>query len=166
MGCGGARGDADRRAALRTAAHVDARRRRPQRLPPGWLRGAHEQEQRAREPRSLDPGAGHVPAAAGLHELDLRETALGEHPPEIVGAVVEDRHLAHALVAKLANWPLEPVPSREAGDDRPVLGADLAHTAQERLGVREIIEEAETEDDVESAFAPRSPSVSCPRTDS
>ena len=88
-----------------------------------------------------------MPAAAGLHELDLRETALGEHPPEIVGAVVEDRHVAHALVAKLANWPLEPVPSREAGDDRPVLGADLAHTAQERLGVREIIEEAETEDD-------------------
>src|SRR6185295_10398980 len=48
MGCGGARGNADRRAALRTAAHVDARRRGLERLPPGRLRRAHEQEQRDR----------------------------------------------------------------------------------------------------------------------
>src|SRR5207248_9013718 len=39
--------DADHRAALRTPAHLDARRGRAERLPPGRLRHADEQEQLA-----------------------------------------------------------------------------------------------------------------------
>src|SRR5579884_473078 len=72
-GRGIARRDADRCAAVRAAAHVDARRRRGKRLPTGRFRRTHEQEQRDRGARGrLVPELLRVRAAVDpLQPLDL-----------------------------------------------------------------------------------------------
>jgi hypothetical protein len=95
----------------------------------------------------LDRGAHDEAAAARLRELDPREAALAEHAAEPLGGVVEDRHLPDDLVAEPADRALEPVPGGEARDDGS--GAELSHPPRERLGVGQVVEEAQPEHDLE-----------------
>ena len=80
-------------------------------------------------------------------QLDARKAGVREHLPQAAASVIEDRAVVDHLVAKLADRPLRPRPARKARDDRA--GAQLADSTYVRVGVLDVVEVTEREDDVE-----------------
>src|SRR3954451_19063890 len=95
----------------------------------------------------LPEGPYEVAAARCCDDVDAAEAARTEHRPEAALGVVEDRAVVDDLVAELAHRPFEPGPLREARDH--LARAQLVHPAREVLRVRDVVEEAEGEHDVE-----------------
>src|SRR4051794_36046158 len=100
-----------------------------------------------RAPDALPEGANEVAAARCSDHVDAAEAARPEHRPQAALGVVEDRAVVDDLVAQLPHRPLEPRPLREARDYLP--RAQLVHPPREVLRVRDVVEEAEGEYDVE-----------------
>ena len=105
--------------------------------------------------------AGPHQEAAG-HELlhvDPLEAGRSEEGAELAFVVVEDRAVVDPLVADLADRALEPGPTREARDGRAA--TELEHPAGEAIGLVDVVEETEGDDDVELALQQLLQEVPC-----
>src|SRR5262245_52572319 len=87
---------------------------------------------------------------SSLFDQDAAEACTAEEKPQLTLGVVEDRAVVDHLVAHLPDRALEPVPAREARDGRA--RGQLGHAPDEKVGVRDVVEEAECDRDVERSL--------------